>query len=148
MLARVTGRSITSLLATIPSLGAIAGGSLDERLHLGFTNWRSACRASGLSASSLLHFTLELLPLAVIGMLAGGVLLLCIGFFVRTRHDAARACGAAHLGCAVAMPLSVLLCVTLPVGAMLVIDFVLAAGVAAIAWRAFPRPAKRVPAHP
>lgn len=145
----MTGRSLTPILATIPSLGAIVGGWLDERAHLGFTNWRSACRASGLSVSSLIHFTLELLPLAVAGVLAGGLLLLCTGFLLRARHDVARACTAAHLGCALAMPLSLLVCATtLPIAGMLAIDAVLAAVVATLALRLFPRSVKRVAAHP
>jgi hypothetical protein len=133
----------------IPSFGAFAGGWLDERAHLGFTNWRSACRASGLSARSLLHFTLELLPLAVAGMLLGGLALLGIGIFQRLRPDVARACTAAHLGCAFVMPFSLLLCAgALPLGVMFAVDVALAAGVALFALRGFAPRGKCVTAHP
>jgi hypothetical protein len=147
--ASVSGRLLAFLLAAIPSLGAFAGGWLDERLHLGFTNWRSACRASGLSARSLLHFTLELLPLAVAGMLLGGVVLLSLGIFLRLRPNVARVCTAAHLGCAFVMPLSLILCATtLPLGVMFAIDLALAAGVAAFVLRDLPRRVTCVATHP
>jgi hypothetical protein len=142
-------RFLAIVLAAIPSLGAFAGGWLDERAHLGFTNWRSACRASGLSARSLLHFTLELMPQAVAGTLLGGVALLCVGMSLRLRHDLARACTAAHFGCVIAMPVSLFLCATaLPVAAMFAIDIALAACVAALALRGAPRRGKFVAAHP
>src|SRR5689334_25218299 len=95
----------SGLLAAVPSLGAFAGGWLDERTHLGLTNWRGACRAAGLSPRSLLHFTWELLPAAIAGALLGGLVLLGLAFAFRRRDDAVRACTAAHLGCALAMPL-------------------------------------------
>jgi hypothetical protein len=145
----VSRRFLAILLAAIPSLGAFAGGWLDERAHLGFTNWRSACRASGLSARALLHFTLELLPLAVAGMLLGGLVLLGLGIFLRLRPDVARTCTAAHLGCALVMPLSLLVCASgVPVAVMFAVDVALAAGVAVLALRGFPRRGKCVTAHP
>jgi hypothetical protein len=135
--------------AAIPSLGALIGGWLDERAHLGFTNWRSACRAAGLSPRSLIHFTQELLPTAIVGVLLGGLLLLCLGFVLRFRRDLAHACVAAHLGCALAMPLGFLLCaLALPVAAMFVADFVLAVGAAALAQRFLPPLVRRITAHP
>jgi hypothetical protein len=137
------------VLAAIPSLGAFAGGWLDERAHLGFTNWRSACRASGLSPRSLLHFTQELLPTAIAGVLLGGLVLLCLGIALRPRRDLSQACTAAHLGCALAMPLGAILCtLSLPVGAMLAADVALAAVVAALALRWFAPRVNRVAAHP
>ena len=55
------------LLAWLPmGLGAF-GAWLDEQRSLGFTIWRSVCRASGVSPSSIATFTLELLPTAIIG---------------------------------------------------------------------------------
>ena len=59
--------------ALLPMTLALAGACIDERAHLGFSNWRSACRAAGLPLSSLLSFTLELLPTAVLGALVGGI---------------------------------------------------------------------------
>jgi hypothetical protein len=145
----LSGRFLAFFLAAIPSLGALAGGWVDERAHLGFTTWRSACRASGLSMRSLLHFTLELLPLAVAGMLLGGLAVLCIGIFQRLRPDVARACTATHVGCALVMPLSLLLCASaLPLGVMFAIDVALAAGVAMFALRGFALRGKCVTAHP
>jgi hypothetical protein len=57
---------------------------IDERTHLGFTNWRSACRASGLSIESLTFFTFELLPTAVVGALVGALLVLAVA--IQSRH--------------------------------------------------------------
>ena len=37
----------------------------DERRNLGFSNWRSACRAAGLTFTSIAVFTFELLPCAM-----------------------------------------------------------------------------------
>jgi len=101
------------LLAWLPSGLAACGAWLDERRALGFTIWRSACRASGLSLSSLATFTLELLPAAVIGALLGGLLVLCAS--AGQRRGCARDALAAHAGCALAMPIGLLLCaVALP----------------------------------
>lgn len=137
------------LLASIPGIGAFAGGWVDERAHLGFTNWRSACRASGLSLRSLIQFTQELLPTAIVGVLLGGLLLVSLGFLLRVRPDFARACTAAHLGCALAMPVGMILCaLSLPVGAMLAADVALAAGAAALLLRTSARRVNRVAAHP
>ena len=97
-------------LAAIPPAGGVIGGLFDERAHLGFTNWRSACRASGISPGSLLHFTLELLPSAVIGALLGGMVVLMQAFAASNRPGAAHDCLAAHLGCVVSMPLGLMLC--------------------------------------
>src|SRR5829696_891245 len=107
-------------LAAISPAGAVIGGFIDERTHLGFTNWRAACRASGISWVSLLHFTLELLPTAIVGALSGGLIVLAIGFFTRHRSRGPAACLAAHLGCVIVMPLGLLLCaIAMPVPAML-----------------------------
>jgi hypothetical protein len=146
----VPGRFLFNMvLALIPSIGAFAGGWLDERAHLGFTNWRSACRGAGLSPRSLLHFTQELLPAAIVGVLIGGLVLLCVGVALRFRPVAVRDCAATHLGCALAMPLGLVLCtISLPVGAVFTIDVVLAACAAALAVRWLPLPVNRVTPHP
>ena len=41
-------------LSLVPMSFAAAGAWFDERTHLGFSNWRSACRAAGLTFTSLL----------------------------------------------------------------------------------------------
>ena len=98
------------LLACVPMSLAALGAWLDERRALGFTVWRSACRAAGLSPSSIATFTLELLPTAVIGVLLGGLIVLLAGF---GRHPAsARGAVAAHAGCVIAMPAGLLLCIS------------------------------------
>ena len=137
-------------LAAIAPVGAILGGYIDERVHLGFTNWRAACRASGISFASLLHFTLELLPTAIIGSLFGGLLVQLLAFSARHDSRGADQCLAAHLGCALAMPLGLLLCaLALPLPWMLVTEIALgtaaAFGVLAL-WNR--RIAASVPLHP
>src|SRR4029453_14165582 len=69
--------------AAIVPVFALAGGWMDERRHLGFRTWRSACRAAGLSWPSLFTFTLELLPMAVLGALLGGAVLQVVGICLR-----------------------------------------------------------------
>jgi hypothetical protein len=142
-------RRILILLTSIPSIGAFAGGWMDERAHLGFTNWRSACRAAGLAPASLFHFTKELLPNAIVGTLLGGLLLAGLGFALRFHRELAHACAAAHIGCALAMPLAFLLCaLALPVGAMFAADVLLAAGAAALVLRFRPIGVSRITPHP
>jgi hypothetical protein len=125
---------------------ALAGASVDERLRLGVTVWRSACRSSGLAPGSVIAFTLELLPCAVIGALIGGLVVLA--FAARAASaDSMRRSLAAHLGCAVTMPVGVLLCaIALPLPLMLAADAALAGSMAAaIAWalKTFPGDAGR-----
>ena len=98
------------LLAWLPTGLAAFGAWLDEWRALGFTIWRGACRASGFSLSSIARFTLELLPTAVIGALLGGLLVLAVA----AGNPGARARGslAAHAGCAIAMPIGLVLCAT------------------------------------
>jgi len=127
-------------LAAVSPAGALIGGMLDERDHLGFTNWRSACRSSGISLASLANFTLELLPTAVIGALSGALLVQALAFALR--HDPARAgqCLAAHLGCALAMPFGLLLCaLALPVSLMLLVEIALAVLAALLLQRSWKR---------
>lgn len=112
---------------------ASLGAWLDERRALGFTIWREACRAGGISWHSLATFTLELLPTAVIGALLGGVLVLAVG--ARRRAAGARGALAAHAGCTVAMPIGLLLCASsLPWPLTLAAETVLAGLAAGSAW--------------
>jgi len=113
-------------LASLPMMLASFGALLDEHRALGFTIWRSACRASGLSLPSIAAFTLELLPLAVIGALLGGLIVLAGGFIQGGRN--AHGSLAAHVGCAIAMPAGLVLCAAaLPLPATLVMEVTLAA---------------------
>jgi hypothetical protein len=119
-------------LALLPMAAALAGAFLDERLTAGVTVWRSACRASGLALGSVIAFTLELLPCAVIGALAGGLAVLAFAVVSGSAASMRRSL-AAHLGCVVAMPISLLLCaLALPLPLMLAADALLA-GLAAFA---------------
>jgi hypothetical protein len=132
--------------AALPLAGAIAGALHDERAHLGFTNWRSACRAAGLSVHSLLYFTQALLPTAIAGALAGGLVVLLMGFLFRQNRDAAHSCVAAHVGCAITMPLGLVLCtLAWPLAVMLVADMALAV---AGAWLVLRFLRKRTAAYP
>jgi len=107
---------------------AALGACLDEQRALGFTIWRGACRAAGLSPRSLLTFTIELLPLAVIGALSGGLLVLAGGFALPRRQ--AHGALAAHVGCVAAMPLGVAWCASaLPLGATLVMEITTAVAI-------------------
>jgi hypothetical protein len=120
-------------LAWLPMALAALGAGLDERRALGFTIWRGACRASGVSLSSLATFTLELLPTAVVGVLLGGVLVLAAGS--RARAGAARGALAAHAGCVLAMPVGLLLCASAwPWPLTLTAEAALAALIAASVW--------------
>jgi len=106
-------------LAAIPMTCAVFGALVDERARLGFSQWRSACRASGLTLESLVRFTLQLLPGAVLGALLGGLAVLGAGILLRHRGCAAGALGA-HAACAIGMALGLLLCVLpLPVPLLL-----------------------------
>src|SRR5688572_12952036 len=97
-------------LALLPMAFAAAGAWIDERTHLGFSNWRSACRASGLRVESLVAFTLDLLPTALIGALFGSVVLHVITAAMWFRAGGARMTLAAHGGCLLGMTVGLLLC--------------------------------------
>ena len=126
-------------LASLPLAGAVAGALYDEHDHLGFTNWRSACRATGLSLRSALTFSLQLLPTAIAGLLAGGLALQLIGFTLRNRGQA-NTCLAAHAGCALTMPIGMALCAqSLPLPMMIAADVLLAAAAAWTVQRFFIR---------
>lgn len=136
----VEGRLRYLTLAALPMLGALAGGWLDERLRLGFSAWRSACRASGIGLSSLVHFTLQLMPFALIGLLCGGAVVLAIAMLGPRDSMHARACLAAHAGCALTLPLGLLICATtLPLPAMLLADVALSALAASMLLWSFER---------
>jgi hypothetical protein len=118
-------------LGVVSPAFAVVGGMVDERTHLGFTNWRSACRASGFSIESLTWFTFQLLPTAVIGALAGGMLVLMLAIRSRHRRDFAGHCLAAHAGCAIAMPIGLVLCaMAIPIPLMLLAEVALAVAAA------------------
>lgn len=120
-----------SVLASISPVGAVLGGLVDERTRLGFTIWRSACRASGVSFASVISFTLQLLPNAIVGALLGALLVQAIAFSTRHRDGSVQACLAAHAGCAIAMPAGLILCtLALPWGLMVLGEIALALFVA------------------
>ena len=136
--------AILVALALLPMGGALAGAFVDEQARLGVTVWLSACRASGLAFGSVVAFTFEVLPCAVIGALLGGLVVLA---FAASSPADARNSLAAHLGCAVAMPVGILLCaLALPLPLMLLADALLAGGAALVLRRAL-EPARGAPAH-
>ena len=122
-----------ALLALIPMTGALAGVAFDEYRHLGFSNWLSACRAAGTSPGSLVVFTLELLPSAVVGLLAGGLVVQSLGILLRRRGYAPNTALAAHGGCGLGMTAGLLLCTLAPPSAWMVAVEALLAALAA-AW--------------
>jgi hypothetical protein len=110
---------------------SLAGVAIDEHQHLGYSTWLSACRAAGPSLTSVARFTLELLPSAVIGMLAGGIVLLWVAVWQRGDRCASRAAIAAHSSCAMATAGGLLLCaLALPIPLMLATESLLAASAA------------------
>lgn len=128
--APVSGLPATALFVAMPMMGAAVGAVLDERTQLGFTTWRSACRAAGLRLGPVFDFTLQLLPMAVIGLLIGGLILIFSGVWLR-RQAEADLCTAAHVGCALSLPLGLMLCASpLPLPLMLVVDLLLATSAA------------------
>ncbi len=130
-------------------LGSVAGAWLDERLHLGFTIWRAACRSSGFRFSSVIAFTVQLLPMALAGLLLGGLVVLICGAVFRHRESLAVTCVAAHAGCALSLPLGLLLCATsLPVPFMLLADIAIAALAAMLIVRVLRLVSRRAVAHP
>ena len=134
---------VCGALALLPMAFALAGVAIDEHQHLGYSTWLSACRAAGPSLSSVARFTLELLPNAVIGMLAGGIVLLLIAAWQRRSSCATRAAIAAHSSCVMATAVGLLLCaLALPIPLMLATESLLAASAAVWLFRLIrPRPA-------
>ena len=116
-----------SVLASMSPVGAVLGGLVDERARLGFSIWRGACRASGVSFASVISFTFQLLPNAIVGALLGALLVQVIAFSTRHRNGSVPACLAAHAGCAIAMPVGLILCtLALPWGLMVLGEIALA----------------------
>jgi hypothetical protein len=142
-------RAALPVLAALPMLGAAFGAWLDERRAVGFSTWRSACRAAGLDFASLVDFTWQLLPLTLAGLAFGGAAVLAIAIARRHELHDARTCLAAHAGCALTLPLALLICAsTLPWGWMLLADLAITT---AAAWLllALMRPASQAAAaHP
>ena len=128
-------------LAMMPMAFAAVGAWLDERTHLGFTNWRSACRAAGFRLESLLVFTVDLLPAALIGALLGGVLLHFSAAVVWFQPGGARITLAAHAACLLGMTSALLLCSVLPSLTLMLLAEVAVTCIAAALlcrWRARP----------
>ena len=137
------------LLCLLPTLGGVVGALIDERRHLGFTNWRAACRAAGPSLQSFIVFTRELLPSAIVAMLAGAFLVVLIGIFARRADGAARTCFAAHLGCFLSLPLMLATCMIAPAPAvMLFADVAFAALAAILVLRVISRRQRAPAMHP
>jgi hypothetical protein len=137
-------------LAAISPASAMLGGLIDERLRQGFTSWLGACRASGYSLRSVVDFTLQLLPNAIIGALIGTLLVLFLAFSARHRTGSIHECLAAHAGCVIAMPAGLLLCaLALPFGLTFVLEIAIAAFVAGCLLAFGQRVSKiRVTSHP
>lgn len=135
-------------LVVLPSLGGLSGAFVDEQRNLGFTSWRAACRAAGPSLQSFVVFTRELLPSAIVGMLAGALLVALIGICAR-RADTVQGCLAAHVGCFAAMPAMLVVCAFAPTPAvMLVADLAIAALFALLILRLIARRQSAPAAHP
>ena len=94
----------------VPMALAIAGAFVDEQLHQGYSTWRSACLAAGVSFASLIVFTVQLIPTAVVGALAGGLAVQALGLWQRRRPGAACESLAAHGGCIAGMAAGLVLC--------------------------------------
>ena len=136
-------------LALVPMTGAVLGASVDERMHFGYSNWVSVCRASGFRIESLISFTFDLLPMALIGMLIGGLVLQFVGATLWFRHGGARVALAAHAGCALGMLAALLLCALAPSTSWMLGVELLVAATAAMGLCRWPahRP-DCAPAHP
>jgi hypothetical protein len=120
-------------LATVPMICAAAGAAVDEHLHQGFTIWRSACRSGGLTLSSLISFTFDLLPLALLGMLVGVMALQFAVAAAWHRPAGARIALGAHAGCMFGMAASLVLCLFVASPAwMLAVELAVAAGLGAV----------------
>ena len=125
---KTRGKYACAALALVPMAGAFVGGAVDEYLHLGYSNWVSACRTAGPSPLSLLRFTFELLPGAVIGFLLAGFAVQAAGILLCRVHGVAQAALAAHAGCMLGMAAGLLLCaLALPLPWMLGAEALLAA---------------------
>ena len=101
-------------LALLPMAFAALGAWFDERTHLGFSAWRSACRSGGITLESLVIFTLDLLPTALIGLVLGVVAMQFASAALWFRAGGPRLALAAHSGCALGMAFGLWLCTLLP----------------------------------
>jgi hypothetical protein len=118
-------------LALVPMALALAGLCLDERAHFGYSNWRSACRATGFDVAAWVTFTIDLMPRAALGALLGMMLVQGLGAVIWRSGGAPRAIFAAHAGCALGMGAMLLLCAWLPsMPLMIAVEALLAMGVA------------------
>ena len=108
------GKYLCAGLALLPMGGALVGAAVDERLHLGFSNWLSVCRSAQLSPASLVVFTFQLLPFAIIGFLTAALAVQVAGILLRRIGCVAQATLAAHSGCLTGMAASLLLCTLAP----------------------------------
>jgi len=137
------------LLAVLPTVGLFVGAVFDQRHHLGFTLWAAACRAAGATPGSIIVFTRELLPSAIVGLLAGAWCIVWAGISARRHSHAVHSCLAAHAGCAVSMLLMLPVCtLALPPGVTLLTDALLAAVVTVFALRLFTHRPRAAAAHP
>jgi hypothetical protein len=143
---RVTRAWQSASFASLPMLGAIAGAACDERHHLGFTTWRTVCRSTQVNIPTLVDFTLQLLPWAVIGLLLGGLAVLAVGVLLRRRF--ADTCVAAHASCAVTLPAMLVLCAFLPPAWTLAADAVLATLAAWLLLALVRTPSRATGTHP
>lgn len=141
-------RHITRWLSTVLLAGAM-GAALEEYTRLAFSSWLSMCSTSPTDVLRTVRLYVELLPLSVAGTL--GAAFIATALVLRSRDArAARRVLAAHIGCGLAMPITAILCVSLPAlqpsGFRLVMmfagDFAVATAIAAaIAPRAGVEPA-------
>ena len=123
-------------ITLVPMAGTLLGAVIDERTHLGYSTWLSACREAGFSLASVLRFTYELLPGAIIGLLLGALAIQAVGLCLRHRGETARLCLAAHGGCVLGMAGGMLLCTLMVPGPwMLGVDALLAIGGATVLLR-------------
>ena len=101
------------------------------------------------SPQSLIVFTRELLPSAIVGLLAGALLIVVAGILARRDSRAAQSCLAAHLGCAAAMLLMLPVCaLALPPAISLLTDVLLGALATVFALRLVTRRPRALAAHP
>jgi hypothetical protein len=120
-------------LAVMPMAFIVVGAWIDERSHLGFTTWRSACRSTGLTLHSLVSFTFDLLPTALVGALLGVMALQFSAAVLWFRVDGPRVTLAAHGGCMLGMVAGLILCLLAPSPLlMLAAELSVAAGAAAL----------------
>jgi hypothetical protein len=120
------------VLGTIPMALGVAGAVFDELTRLGFSTWRTACREAGATLVSLVNFTIQLMPTAVAGVLAGGLLVLIAGAIRHDRHGRSAAL-AAHGGCVAGIAAGLPLCVLpLPLPLVLGVETLLTAAGALI----------------